>query len=186
VVYELNQITKSICLAFNEAHLIYCITGGIAVSLMGEIRTTKDIDFIILLEENQKESIIPILDRAVKLIQSHEDVMVRHGIPIWRHNMLSRDRKKVISIDLILANSDFLKRVLKRRREIRLLGIRTYLIAPEDLIILKLISFRKQDELDIENIIKSDETIDWKYLKEQIDMMKLNRDFIEHLKETFV
>ena len=98
--------------------------------------------------------------------------------------MLSRDRKKVISIDLILANSDFLKRVLKRRREIRLLGIRTYLIAPEDLIILKLISFRKQDELDIENIIKSGETIDWKYLEEQIDMMKLNRDFIEDLKET--
>jgi hypothetical protein len=98
--------------------------------------------------------------------------------------MLSSDRKKVISIDLILANSDFLKRVLKRRREIRLLGIRTYLIAPEDLIILKLISFRKQDELDIENIIKSDETIDWKYLEEQIDMMELNRDFIEDLKET--
>lgn len=98
--------------------------------------------------------------------------------------MLSSDRKKVISIDLILANSDFLKRVLKRRREIRLLGIKTYLIAPEDLIILKLISFRKQDELDIENIIKSDETIDWKYLEKQIDMMKLNRDFIENLKET--
>jgi hypothetical protein len=87
--------------------MIYCIIGGIAVSLMGEIRTTKDIDFIILLEENQKESII-----------------------------------------------------------------------------LKLISFRKQDELDIENIIKSDETIDWRYLEEQTDRMKLNRDFIEDLKKT--
>jgi len=87
--------------------MIYCIIGGIAVSLMGEIRTTKDIDFIIFLEENQKESII-----------------------------------------------------------------------------LKLISFRKQDELDIENIIKSDETIDWRYLEEQTDRMKLNRDFIEDLKKT--
>ena len=50
------------------------------------------------------------------------------------------------------------------------------------MIILKLISFRKQDELDIENIIKSDETIEWNYLEKQIDIMKLNRDFIEDLK----
>ena len=183
MVYELSQITKSICLAFNEAGIIYCITGGIAVSLMAEIRTTKDIDFIILLKESQKHSIIPVLDQAVKLIQSHEDVMVRHGIPIWRHNMLSGDRKKVVSIDLILANSEFLRSVLERRRKIRLLGITSYLISPEDLILLKLISFRKQDELDIENIIKSDETIEWNYLEKQIDIMKLNRDFIEQLKK---
>lgn len=183
MIYEFNRITKSICESFNEHQVKYCITGGIAVSLMAEIRTTKDIDFVILLKEGEKETIIPILNKAVKLIQSHEEVMVRDGISIWRHNILSSDRKKVISIDLILANSEYLKNVLDRSREIRLLGINTYLIAPEDLIILKLISFRKQDELDIESLINSGETIDWKYLEEHIERFKLNRDFIDQLKQ---
>jgi hypothetical protein len=41
MIYEFNRITKSICESFNEHQVKYCITGGIAVSLMTEIRKEK-------------------------------------------------------------------------------------------------------------------------------------------------
>ncbi len=54
MINEFIRITKSICESFNKNQVKYCITGGIAVSLRAEIRTTKDIDFIILLKKNEE------------------------------------------------------------------------------------------------------------------------------------
>jgi predicted nucleotidyltransferase len=179
---DLNVILKEICLQLNKKNLQFCLAGGWAVSMLGIARTTIDIDLLVVLDENTREQIVSILKSAFHLIQSHEDEMEFKHMSIWRNIVSLKNKKDPFMIDLINADNDYLKSVIQRKTEIDHEGVVVPVIAVEDLIVLKMFSFRKQDQVDIENLVQTGTPVDWTYLEKIIKQFKLDWDYIEKIK----
>ncbi|MGB9749972.1 MAG: DUF6036 family nucleotidyltransferase [Caldisericia bacterium] len=87
-----------------------------------------------------------------------------------------------IVIDFLIANDEFKKNILKRKKEIKVNEENIYIVTIEDLILLKLLSNREQDILDVKNLLNID-NIDIEYIKEWVKKLnlKINLDFHSHL-----
>ena len=141
-----------------------------------------DIDILIVLDENIKRKVVSILENSFNLIQSHEQEMELKNITIWRNIVSLKGKNEPYMLDLLKADNDYLKTVIERRIEIDYEGTIIPIISIEDLIVIKLASFRKQDQVDIENLIQSGAAIDWGYLENTIKKSHLDWDFIEKIK----
>jgi hypothetical protein len=175
---DLKILLKKICAELKRNNLQFCLAGGWAVSMMGITRTTLDIDILIVLDENIKRKVVSILENSFKLVQTHDKEMEFKNIIIWRNIISLKGKKEVFVLDLLKADSDYLKSVIERSLEVEYEGTIIPVISIEDLIIIKLASFRKQDQIDIENLLRSQTPIDLKYLEETIKKSSLNWDYI--------
>ncbi len=175
---DLSTLLKELCMQLSKNNMEFCLAGGWAVSMMGIARTTIDIDMLMVLDETAKKQVISILENSFHLIQSHENEMEFKRLTIWRNIVSLKNKNEPFMIDLIKADTDYLKRVITRRIEIDYEGVVIPVIAIEDLIILKLSSFRKQDQADIENLVRSGTPIDWQYLETNVKKFHLDWDYI--------
>jgi len=179
---DLKVLLKKVCSELRRNHLHFCLAGGWAVSMIGITRTTMDIDILIVLDGNIKRKVVSILENTFNLIQSHEKEMKFKSITIWRNIVSLKGKNEPYMLDLLRADNDYLKTVIERRIEIDYEGTIIPLISIEDLIVIKLASFRKQDQVDIENLIQSGAGIDWGYLENTIKKSNLDWGFIEQIK----
>ena len=87
--------------------------------------------------------------------------MVFYGVSIWR--VVGIRHEKEIIVDLLLAESEFLKQAPARKRTVDFLGMALPIVTIEDLIVLKIMARRLQDLADLEKIKQagSDTPIDW-------------------------
>ena len=91
--------------------------------------------------------------------------MVFQGISIWR-TVGIRDDQEVV-VDFILADSEYLRTALVRRRLVAFGSLQVPILAIEDLIVLKTLAGRLQDQADLEKIrARQDELhVDWSYVE---------------------
>jgi predicted nucleotidyltransferase len=179
---DLKNLLKEVCNQLGKKKLQFCLAGGWAVSIIGTARTTIDIDILIVLNDDVKKQVVSILETSFHLIQSHENEMKFKTLSIWRNIVSLQKKGELFMIDFLIADTDYLKSIVERKMEIDYEGISIPVIPVEDLIILKLSSFRKQDEVDIENLLHSASRIDWEYLEKTIKKLRLNWDYIEKIR----
>jgi predicted nucleotidyltransferase len=182
IAEDLKILLKKVCSELRKNNLQFCLAGGWAVSMTGLARTTMDIDILIVLDENIKRKVVSILENSFNLIQSHEKEMELKNITIWRNIVSLKGKNEPYMLDLLKADNDYLKTVIERRIEIDYESTIIPVISIEDLIVIKLASFRKQDQVDIENLIQSGGAIDWGYLENTIKKSNLAWSFIEQIK----
>lgn len=182
IAEDLKILLKKTCSELRKNNLKFCLAGGWAVSMIGIARTTMDIDILIVLDESIKRKVVSILENSFNLIQSHEQEMELKNITIWRNIVSLKDKNEPYMLDLLKADNNYLKTVIERRIEIDYEDTIIPIISIEDLIVIKLASFRKQDQVDIENLIQSGAAIDWGYLENTIKKSNLDWSFIEHKK----
>lgn len=87
------------------------------------------------------------------------------GISIWR-TVGIRDDQEVV-VDFILADSEYLWTALARRRLVAFGSLQVPILTVEDLIVLKTLAGRLQDQADLEKIrARQDELgVDWDYVE---------------------
>ncbi len=87
------------------------------------------------------------------------------GISIWR-TVGIRDDQEVV-VDFILADSEYLRTALVRRRLVAFGSLQVPILTVEDLIVLKTLAGRLQDQADLEKIrARQDELgVDWDYVE---------------------
>lgn len=171
---ELKTILKEVCTQLKKNELQFCLAGGWAVSIIGTARATIDIDILIVIDDNTRKQVVSILETSFHLIQSHEEEMKFKTLSIWRNIVSLKKIGELFIIDFLMADTDYLKSIVKRKIEIDYEGTAIPIISIEDLIVLKLLSSRKQDEVDIENLLQSNTPIDFKYLENTIKRLGLN------------
>lgn len=156
----LEDIYKKIVSFLNKEKFEYIIIGGIAAGILGEPRVTGDIDVDILLNRN---NITEFLDKAR-----------RTGFKLDKQKCIKKARQTgvfqinygVFHIDFIIASIDLEKEAIKRKRVIRLYGLKAFFPTPEDLMLLKVIPGRPQDLIDAEKVaVRHKGKLDIKYLK---------------------
>jgi hypothetical protein len=168
----LVQALSTLITDFNRRGLNYALAGGWAYSALVEPRATTDIDLLMLIEQPSREGIHLLLSSLFDSTVVHPAPMVFHGISIWR-SVGIRSGQEVV-IDLLLADSDYLKTALARRRTVALGELNVPILAIEDLIVLKTLAGRLQDQADLEKIRARQHElhVDWDYVERWNASMK--------------
>ncbi|MCS6303994.1 MAG: hypothetical protein H8K07_10045 [Nitrospira sp.] len=162
----LAQTLSTLITDFNRRGIQYALAGGWAYSALVEPRATTDIDVLLLLEQPSRDRLQSLLSPLFDSTIVHPAAMVFHGISIWRCVGILKNQEVVI--DLLLADSEYLQTALSRRRQILLDDLSVPILTMEDLILLKTLAGRLQDQADLEKIrLRQDELhVDWTYVGE--------------------
>jgi predicted nucleotidyltransferase len=125
------------------------VIGGLAASLLGRPRLTRDVDVLVLVDESHwaefmaagaEYGFVPRRDDALTFARE-------------THVLLARHQKSGIDVDVVFGGLPFEKETVARANWMELSGVRLPLPLPEDLIIMKAVAHRPQDLTDIEAIL---------------------------------
>lgn len=125
------------------------IIGGVAASILGRPRMTRDIDVMVLLDEGYwdkflidgaKFGFVPRLTDCLKFARKSRVLLVRH-------------KPSEINVDITFGALPFEKEAVNRAVWLDIKKIHLPLPVPEDLIIMKAIAHRPRDLADIESIL---------------------------------
>jgi len=143
----------------------YVVTGGLAVSYWGFPRSTHDIDIIIEIDPSKTEEILKSFKKDFYISKEGIESMLERDISF---NIIHNESG--IKIDFWPLGKEDKHKIMefKRARKENVFGKTISMIAPEDLIIVKLQWFRESNSSrhleDIKSILKISE-VDLKYIK---------------------
>ncbi|NGZ02213.1 MAG: hypothetical protein CV090_04075 [Nitrospira sp. WS238] len=147
----------------NRRNVPYALAGGWAFSALVEPRATTDIDLLVLLDSPSQAAIQLLVSTVFTSTIVHPSPMKVKGISIWRCMGL-RGQQEVV-VDFLLADSAFLQSALSRRRQILLWDQMVAILTLEDLILMKMIAGRLQDQADLEKIATAELQVDSAYIE---------------------
>ncbi len=161
----LVQTLSTLIDEFNRRGLNYALAGGWAYSALVEPRATTDIDLLMLIEQPSREGIHSLLSPQFDSTVVHPAPMVFQGISIWRCVGIRGDQEVIV--DLLLADSVYLRTALTRRRIVAFGSLQVPILTLEDLILLKTLAGRLQDQADLEKIRdrQVELHVDWAYVE---------------------
>jgi predicted nucleotidyltransferase len=126
-----------------------------------------------LIEQPSREGIQSLLLSLFDSTVVHPAPMVFQGISIWRAVGIRDDQEVVV--DFILADSEYLRTALVRRRLVAFGSLQVPILTVEDLILLKTLAGRLQDQADLEKIRARQKElgVDWDYVERWKTKMEL-------------
>jgi hypothetical protein len=151
---------------FERLEIPYAVMGGLAVRLYGIPRPTFDVDFTAAVE---RDRLPELYDRLRDIGYTVSDQYAKGwvdtvaGMPIIKTKLFIEGRS--IDIDIFLAESPYQQELLTRRRRTETLGSPVWFVSPEDLVLLKLISYRPRDVADIGDVLFTQGQLDETYLR---------------------
>jgi predicted nucleotidyltransferase len=125
------------------------VIGGLAASLLGRPRLTRDVDVLVLVNESHwvefmgegaKHGFIPRRDDVLAFAQETRVLLLRH-------------QESGIDVDIVFGSLPFEKEAVARATWVELGGVQAPLPLPEDLIVMKAVAHRPQDLADIEAML---------------------------------
>lgn len=144
----LDEIFHRLIDLLDRSKTQYLVIGGLAVGVIGEARSTQDIDVILFLSP---EKLFSFLEDA----RGSEFVVDAASIQEQVRNQGAfKMSYKNFWVDVILASTDLEEEALQRAQKIVILGREVLFPSPEDLILFKLVPGRDKDILDVKGIIK--------------------------------
>jgi len=156
------------------------VMGGLAVAFWQHPRMTRDVDVLIGIDPPSPDELLSIMQSA-----GCRPKRVPPLVEIDRHRFMQllytpKDTYVDIPVDLLFADSEFLRSALQRRTPIQVpaVGIDTLAVSCEDVIILKLSADRMIDRMDAINLLRfNHETLDFNYLSKWIIELRLANDW---------
>ena len=132
------------------------IIGGVAASLLGRPRFTRDVDVLILLDDDRWEKFleagdrfgfVPRIDNAVAFARRSRVFLVHH-------------KESGIDVDITLAGLPFEAESIEQAKWRKVGNLTLPLPTPENLIIMKAIAHRPQDMADIKSLVDANPKLD--------------------------
>lgn len=163
------------------------VMGGLAMSSWKYPRSTRDVDLLIGIDAHQLDKILTQL-QALGIRSKHTSPIVTLGqLNIIQMLYEPPEAFMEVQIDLLLAETDYLRAALERRIPTRLpdLPIEIAVLTCEDLILHKLLAGRIIDRADVEALLKFNlSSLDRHYLAHWVKHLQLTAEFASIWKET--
>jgi CBS domain-containing protein len=155
------QRTLADAVAFLRDHDVrYALVGGLAASLRGRPRVTVDVDMVIGCDVPGALELLKLVPGTpfAPLFPDAEEVVERAYILPLRHRVTG------VKLDLAVGLSGFEQQVIQRATHEEVAGQLVFVATAEDLLIMKVLAGRGQDEQDAAGIVLAHgETLDWDY-----------------------
>ena len=132
------------------------VIGGIAASLIGRPRATRDIDVVVWIDSGEWDSFLksgenhgfyPRLKNALDFAKENRVLLLCH-------------RPSGIDVDISFGALPFEKEAIRRSVKKRIKGFDLALPTPEDLVIMKAVAHRQKDLVDIDSILDVNSNLD--------------------------
>jgi hypothetical protein len=158
--------------------------GGLAARIYGIPRATYDVDFTVAIERDRLPEFYQHVEEAGYTVPNPygtgwEDQVA--GMPIVKVRLYLRDRN--VDVDIFLAECEFQRELLRRRRRESADDIEAWFVSPEDLILLKLIANRARDAIDIRDVLFVQGQMDAAYMRKWSDALGVRERLEEFLAE---
>lgn len=137
------------------------VVGGVAASLLGRPRATRDIDVLVLAEESRWPSLLeagstygfrPRLDDPIAFARQSHVLLVRH-------------EPTSVDVDLIIGALPFERETVAQARQITIARVQIALPTVERLVVMKAIARRPRDIADIESVLDANPTLDRRFVR---------------------
>ncbi|MGD0654193.1 MAG: DUF6036 family nucleotidyltransferase [Thermoguttaceae bacterium] len=182
----LIKALQAIWNALRSMNIPAAVMGGLAMSLWKYPRATRDVDLLIGMETRQLDKILPQL-QALGIRPKHSPPIM----PLGQLNIIQMlyeppEAFMEVQIDLLLAETDYLRTALERRIPTRLpdVSIETAVLTCEDLILHKLLAGRLIDRADIAALLKLNlASLDRHYLAHWANQLQLVAEIASVWKE---
>jgi hypothetical protein len=141
---------------WQSQHTRGLVIGGLAVALLGRPRVTRDVDALVLLEEEhwpafleagRRFSFTSRLADALAFAREARVLLVRH-------------QPTGIDVDIALGRLPFEEEAVTRATAVQVAGVSVPLPTPEDLVIMKAVAHRERDLIDIEGLLAAHPKLD--------------------------
>lgn len=152
---EAIEITVS---ELTGGNIRYALIGGLATGYRTQPRFTRDLDFLLTVPQ------IALPQLLTKLASRGVSFDMTDTIREWTQHHIAVLSYQGVRIDWLKPLIPAYAHVLDRATEEPWLNRTIHIAAPEGLILMKLIAFRGQDQLDIQTLIQSNRgslDIDW-------------------------
>lgn len=148
------------------------VVGGIALSVWGEPRATRDVDLRVLLGRKEAHRLLAVLANDYVLLAEDPLATLR------KMGFLFVQDQSGVRLDLLLADTAFDREVVRRARPVEMApGKVIQVCSPEDLLIYKLISTRPRDHEDAASIVyRQGGALDDEYIERWLRAFELALD----------
>ena len=159
------DVLKLVTSRLEAAGIQYLVTGSIAAGLYGQPRMTRDIDIVAVLHPPHATRLARIL--TPDFICDTE--LIREAIAARRiFNVVHREALQKVDF-IVRDDRDYEIEKFERRRVVEMDGQSMWIIAPEDLVLSKLVwSKESRSELqfrDVRSVIALQPDLDWAYME---------------------
>lgn len=135
------ELIKEVATRLEQAGIGYMMTGSMAMAVYATPRMTRDIDIVIQVTHEDIEKIMRLFQNDFYIDEtSVRQAVDNRGMFNIIHN------ESVIKIDFIIRkDEEYRTQEFSRRRQIEIEGASVWVVAPEDLILSKLVWARQSD-----------------------------------------
>ncbi len=157
----LDELIALIARLFSSKAYRYFTFGGVGVSIWGRPRTTHDLDVVVCIEKRAVPTLVADLRgagfRVTRSLQRKlaEGRIVR--LPIG-----------TTELDVKLCAEGHDMEALARAKRAAFEGFELMVASPEDLVLYKLQTWRRQDQADIENLLSNVKGLDRRYVQRHL------------------
>jgi hypothetical protein len=137
------------------------VIGGVAASILGRPRLTRDIDGLVILDAARWEQFAALAGRfgfAARIPEAIEFAR-ESRVPLLRHQWSE------IDVDISFSVLPFEDEAVARKMSKRVGRLRIPLPTPEDLIVLKAVAHRPRDLADIEGILAATADLNLRHVR---------------------
>lgn len=157
---------KRLSRLFFKSNISFCLIGGLALGMVAKPRSTEDIDLLVLLDEDQRESIALIIRKHFRIIEIHSTVMQIGRSRVWRIVLQDPYHEGgIVILDVVFADNTIYRNAVKNSVPVQVDAVTIPVVKPEDLILIKMLSGRDQDKLDIQLIRSENPDLDEEYIR---------------------
>ncbi len=162
---DLTTVLANFVTLFDELEVDYAVMGGMAVRVHGIPRPTFDLDFTITIS---RQALPHFYDRISAAGYVISDLYSTGWVDQVAGLLLIKVTFYVagngVDLDLFLAESPFQLSLMSRRQQHLIDGRQTWIVSPEDLVLLKLIAHRPRDFVDVADVLFAQGKLDETYL----------------------
>ena len=177
-----EPLLEKIGQTFDEAGLPYMIIGGQAVLIYGEPRLTRDIDV----------TLGATLDKLHQVLELIAQIPLRPLVEpetFTKQTMVlpCQDPETGIRVDLTFSFSLYEQKALQRVRRFKVGETEVRFIAPEDLIIHKVVAGRPRDLEDVKSVLLKNPEVNQPYIRQWLDDLSiaLGEPFLKRFEEVW-
>jgi len=177
VIGGLTEALHAVSAWLGSEQLSFAVVGGVAASLHGRPRLTKDVDVVVLADDASWGALVqagaehglrPRISDALAFAKKTRVLLLVH-------------EPSKIEVDVSFGMLPFEADLVQRAEVVEVGKVRFPLATPEDVIVMKSLALRPRDIADIEGIVESVQKLDLRRIRETLAQLSAALEGDDHV-----